>query len=229
MIPPNILFLHDKDRNFVSLKMQREIATSAINIVSIKPYGNNRVQVTFGATIASLVPGAKVTLASTTGGLHDGIFKIIQVDNVSTPQTMVIESMNKATQAGAAGTATPDGTVRIDWFDNASAYIYKNNDGIPILYKYATTGKFILQHGTERGNSTIIQIVNLDGADQIAGVTVKWSLDGIHWLDFATALTSGAIIAGNSYGFVIDMNAKSMYLLITVTDTAGADYTILGG
>jgi len=235
MLPTSTNYLKRDDLIGNPLKRTIEVATSPYNISRIDIFSlwdltstksmysktkKEAIIVTVTAAVVGLEVGMKLKLSGTTDGKLDGTFEVTEI-RADTNQ--IVLAVPKAyVQTGAAGTAEIVGTVDLTKATDHGVVI-RNNDNEVLFYKYDLDGIFVYKKEDAHGIVNIT-IVNADSSASITGATVKFSLDGVHWADFPTALTSGSIAAGGSYTFMIGYPMQC-YLRIDVTSTA--DYYVL--
>lgn len=237
MIPLNYKFLRKKDIMGVSLQMSDIVTDVTYPITKIEkfseadkysrkhPYSSVKREQAIIYTSTSVVgieSGMKLKVEGTNQGLADGVFEIVSMD---IHNNKFIVSMPKAVnQASSGGTATTYGTARMNE-TTIPGVIVRNNDGEDLFNSYVLSGSFLYKKENEE-TMINLTITNIDATNSITSTHVYYSIDGISWLDFPTAVTGGTVAPGNSFSHLIGFPMRC-YLKLDVV-SAGAYYYVIG-
>lgn len=222
MIPSIQEFVRRKNSGSMKMETLQNSTLPTPAIQSIAFLGRGEWLVTLDVLAAdSWIKGMSTTLASTTNGSHDGRFKIVGIN--FTNKTLTIKNINVSSdkaQAGAAGTATPDGIIPVNNAKTAQEFLNDNEGGL-FAWKYTTAGKFLYYCDADH---LAIQILKTEGTS--FDYTIKQSLEPVlgYFTDFSTAI-SGSGSTNDLITFKDECKGK--WILIDVTAVNGsAEYII---
>lgn len=210
MIPANRTFISHS--GYAMLKAQVIQATpAASNIASAVYLGiqnkSTKTQrymwkVTLSTYTANMYAvGMKAKIANAPG--LNGQWEIDAFDE--TAKTLdILTTIPQGPALGAVGTCTPSGLAPFATYVDPTEVMNNNNEIIG--YQYSGAQSFITQWCSADGGGNIdpfVQVVNTDATNGNT-VTIRWSLDGMHWSAFPTAISSVAVAQGAVGGWILN-------------------------
>ena len=208
--------------NVTLLKAHSIISTPAEDNISniVYKYSNRDkhiYEVTLSAPVNKYYEGMMAEVSQTI--YYDGIHKIIKVNN----NVITIESPIYSKTTVSSGKFKLTGVIPLG--ESIKGNLIFNNDNKIIGYKYSGNNTFLIDisRDTKDNSSFAIQAISIDSA---LSATLKWSLNGVNWLDFDTEITLTCSDTGSA-GIILKDVPAIMKLKLTVVST-GTYYFIAG-
>lgn len=189
----------------------------------------NTMRIDFNAcTLTGYRTAKYIQITGAVNPVNNGRFKIAVVNNLS------IDFINPFVSDGTMDETTGTYVIFIETGADRRIMI----PGTPLYnakreeaaYQYGTPGArstetFTFFYKINSDQHTLLQIVN-NSATAGLTYTVKWSLDGINYADFATAV-SGTVDANETDNLVIAFSPQAMKLNITVSCPQNVTFYII--
>ena len=195
MITASYLFQR-MPKGIVFLRARPILTTTptAQNITKIELYGKLGTKTLYKVTLDSMgtsqfYPNLKAKIAGTIQ--LDGDWSINYIDN--TGKFIIIETnIEKLLNQVPINTGTCNITGVVDHGVYEPYEEVFNNDGKSIGYAYDSNKSFILDYNKDLIANTPIAIqLNVIESGTVTA-TIQWSLDGVYWMDFPTAVALSA-------------------------------------